>query len=385
MMKSTPTKTIKAPRVAATKTSRVAKNSGAVKAPRKAQLALLIAGHNERLVIEKTILSAIKAGMPAKHIYVVDDCSDDETRALAAAIVGRANTMRVQRSGKGLALTKAAKKFQLTQRYQWIHIADADGGFAPDYFKIFRASLNSAYAAATGYVRSLPGEGISQYRVLEYTIGMEVHRRFQSLAQTISVIPGPTSCFRADVFDQVNFANKSLTEDFDVTVQIHRKKLGKIQFIPRAVVYTQDPRTMRDFTKQITRWNRGTMQGVTRHRIGFRPQRIDAYLSYQILQSLMMIVNYTVLLPYIALTHHSVGVIALTFLYDVVLMFIMTMLVAFKADRKDILSAFPQIYLCRWVAVGVFIRAFVEVVILRKFRITEGHWENRRYKSAMTV
>jgi hypothetical protein len=27
----------------------------------------------------------------------------------------------------------------------------------------------------------------------------------------------------------------------------------------------------------------------------------------------------------------------------------------------------------------------VEVVILRKFRITEGHWENRRYKSAMTV
>jgi len=354
-------------------------------ATRKTQLALLISGHNERLVIEKTLRSAIKAGMPAKHIYVVDDNSDDETRALAAGIIGWQNTMRVRRSGKGLALTKAAKKFGLTKRYEWIHIADADGGFARGYFKIFRESLDTKYAAATGYVRSLPGESVSQYRVMEYTIGMELHRRFQALAHTISVIPGPTSCFRADVFDKVSFANQSMTEDFDVTVQIHRKKLGNIQFIPRAVVYTQDPPNLKAFTKQIIRWNRGTMQGVVRHRIGFRPQRLDVYLSYQILQNLMLIANYFVLLPFLAIMHKSAGVIALTFLYDVAIMFVMTLLVALKADRKDILSAFPQMYLYRWITMFVFIRAFVEVVVLRKYRVAPSHWENTRYKSVMTA
>ncbi|HSX30482.1 MAG TPA: glycosyltransferase family 2 protein [Candidatus Saccharimonadales bacterium] len=351
----------------------------------KHQLALLIAGHNEKLVIEKTIRSAINAGMQPQHIYVVDDCSDDNTRALAAAIIGRDNTMRVRRSGKGLALTKASKKFHLVTRYRWIHIADADGGFAQDYFKIFRKSLRSEYAAATGYVRSLPGESVSQYRVVEYTIGMEIHRRFQALTHTVSVIPGPTSCFRSDVFAKVNFANKSLTEDFDVTLQIHRQKLGRVQFIPKAIAYTQDPRTLKDFTKQITRWNRGIMQGVTRHRIGLRPQRIDAYLSYQVMQNLLLFLNYFVLLPYMAIRHHSLDRVALAFLFDVAVMFMLTFLIALKTNRKDILSAFPQIYCYRWVTLGVFLRAFTEVVILRKFRVSEGSWENRRYKSAMTV
>jgi len=353
----------------------------------KHQLALLIAAHNEEIVIEQTIRSAIKAGMRPQHIYVVDDNSSDQTRAIAASIIGISNTIKVRRSGKGLALTKAANRFKLTKRYRWIHVADADGGFAKDYFVIFRKSLRVEYAAATGYVRSLPGGSVSQYRVLEYTIGMEIHRRFQALTHTVSVIPGPTSCFRADVFEKVDFANKSLTEDFDVTMQIHRQKLGNVQFIPRAIAYTQDPRTTADFTKQITRWNRGIMQGMTRHKVGLRPQRIDAYLSYQILQNLMLFLNYFVLLPYMAVTRHSAHVLALAFLTDVLLMFSLTLVVAVKTDRKDIISAFPHIYMYRWLTLGVFLRAFFEVVILHRYRVTEGSWSTagRRYKSAVTI
>jgi len=96
----------------------------------KHQLALLIAAHNEEIVIEQTIRSAIKAGMQPQHIYVVDDNSSDQTRAIAASIIGINNTIKVRRSGKGLALTKAANKFKLTKRYRWIHVADADGGLA---------------------------------------------------------------------------------------------------------------------------------------------------------------------------------------------------------------------------------------------------------------
>lgn len=348
---------------------------------KRPMLALLIAAHNEELVLANTVKSAIAAGMPAEHIYIVDDNSTDKTTTIARGLVGRDNTIKVRRSGKGLALTKAAKHFKLTRRYRWIHIADADGAFSPDYFKVFRTSLRSKYAAATGYVRSLPGGPVSQYRVLEYTVGLEIHRRFQAMTHTVTIIPGPTNCFRADVFNKVNFANKALTEDFDVTLQIHRLKLGKIQYIPRAVAYTQDPKNVKDFTKQITRWNRGVMQGIQRHGVGRSFNRLDAYLSYQVAQNLIFFASYCIFIPYVAITHHSLNVVALTFLYDVFMTFMITLAVAMKARRMDILSAFPHIYAFRWVSVGVFLKAFVEVIFLRRFRHTEGTWSTvQRYK-----
>lgn len=348
---------------------------------RRPMLALLIAAHNEELVLENTIRSALRAGMPKEHIYVVDDNSSDHTSAIARTILGPRNVIKVGRSGKGLALSKANRHFNLTRRYRWIHIADADGAFSPDYFKVFRKSLRIKYAAATGYVRSAPGGPISQYRVMEYTVGQEIHRRFQALTHTVTVIPGPTSCFRADVFAQVDFANKSLCEDFDVTLQIHRKKLGKIQFIPSAVAYTQDPNSLADFKKQITRWNRGVLQGVRRHGIGKRATRLDAYLTYQVAQNLLFFLSYAIVVPFLAVTQKSADIVAMTFLYDVFITALITVLVAMKARRFDILAAFPHIYAFRFISLYVFLKAFVEVIILRRFQHTDGAWTTvQRYK-----
>jgi len=350
-------------------------------------LCLLIAAHNEEMVLENTIRSAIAAGMKPEHIYVVDDNSSDTTSQLARAILPRENVHKVRRSGKGLALSKASKKFVLTERYRWIHIADADGAFAPNYFYVFRKNLRVQNAAATGYIRSLPGKRISEYRVLEYTVGMELHRRIQSLLGVISIIPGPTSCFRADVFAQLDFTTKSMTEDFDVTLQIYRKKLGKIQFIPEAVAYTQDPLNTKAFIKQITRWNRGVMQGMSRHGIGRKASPIDAYLTYQLTQNLLLFLNCFIWVPYMMLHKGGSAFLATTFIMDVMLTLFITLLVAMKSRRWDAVSAFPVIYALKWLSLAVFVKAFVEVMILRKFRISSGVWDNgagRRYRMAIS-
>jgi len=354
---------------------------------RKPMLALLIAAHDESLVIEQTLRSAMRAGLSPEHIYVVDDNSSDNTGEIARTVLGKNNVARVRKSGKGLALSKGTKKFGLIEKYRWIHIADADGGFAPNYFRVFRRQLRIKYAAATGYVRSLPGGAVTQYRVFEYTVGLEIHRRFQTMTNTIPIIPGPTSCFRADVFKQLSFANKSLTEDFDVTLQLHRKKLGKVQFIPDAVAYTQDPQNMRDFINQITRWDRGLLQGIRRHRIGRHLSPIDAYLSYQIFMNLLLFVNYGIITPILAVRFQSLAVIAQIFVFDVLLTLGLATLVALRANRWDILSAFPFIYLYRWVSLAVFIKSFIEVSILGRFKVTDGTWSTaeRRYKSAANI
>lgn len=342
----------------------------------KPVMCLLVAAHNEELVLATTLRSAIAGGMAREHIYVVDDHSGDRTSEIARSILPHANVFKVGRSGKGLALSRAAAHFKLPKRYRWIHIADADGAFAHDYFAVFRQQLKFGYAAATGYIRSLQGKRISEYRVYEYTVGMELYRRVQALLGVISIIPGPTSCFRADVFEKLDFTNKALTEDFDVTLQIYRLKLGKIQFIPQAVAYTQDPLTIRAFLRQITRWNRGVMQGIVRHKIGRRFSPIDAYLMYQVGQSLLLFLNCFVWVPYMSMGRGGPAFASMTFLLDVLMTFFIVILVAMRTKRWEIISAFPVIYGIKWLSLGVFIKAFFEVVVLRKFRLTTGAWES---------
>jgi hypothetical protein len=80
---------------------------------------------------------------------------------------------------------------------------------------------------------------------------------------------------------------------------------------------------------------------------------------------------------------HSSTVVAIAFLYDVLITMITTLAVAARTKRWDILAAFPHIFILRWVSVVVFLRAFVEIMILRRFRTgTTGTWSTagRRYK-----
>lgn len=347
---------------------------------RKEFIALLIPAHNESVVLEDTIQSAQNAGLSKKHIYVVDDSSTDGTARIARSLLPMQNVCKVRRSGKGLAIQKAGKKFRLAERYRWVHIADADGQFAANYFTVLRRDLRVKHAAATGYVKSLQGGFISQYRAFEYTIGMEVHRRIQSPLGIIPVIPGPTSCFRADVFARLDFNAKTLTEDFDVTMQIYRQQFGKIQFIPAAKAFTQDPLTFRDFVRQITRWNRGVLQGMHRHKSFRAVAPIDLYLKYQIIQNFLLFINFFIWVPYIALSRFGGAALAAAFLYDVLLTLLFTLFVSVRIKRFDVLAAFPFIYALRWVSLGVFLQTFTEVVILRQHLQARGLWNNRRYK-----
>ncbi len=346
-------------------------NGSAAKRP----IALIISAYNEELVLEHTIRSAMAAGLSAHDIFVVDDKSADDTAAIARRVVGPLNVLTVNRSGKGLAIHQINEALRISQRYDWIHIADADGEFDSQYFNELTAHLDPDYAAATGYVTSLPGSYISKYRGFEYALGMDVTRRFQSMADVITIVPGPTSIFRADVFEQLDFNANALCEDFDVTLQIHRQGLGKILFIESAIARTQDPGTMRDYLRQITRWNRGVMQMFFKHRIGSTASRVDTYLLYQLAQNLLFFCMYAIWIPVITLMTGSIVYLALAFLSDVIIVLGFVLFAQIRTRRRDILPAFPVVYLLRWVSLAVFIKCFVEVFLLGRHRLANGVWE----------
>ena len=57
-------------------------------------------------------------------------------------------------------------------------------------------------------------------------------------------------------------------EDFNMTFEVHAKRLGRIAFRPgAAVAHTQDPDTLSDYARQMRRWTLGFWQTVRRHRV----------------------------------------------------------------------------------------------------------------------
>jgi cellulose synthase/poly-beta-1,6-N-acetylglucosamine synthase-like glycosyltransferase len=347
----------------------------------KRKLALVIAAHNEEMVLADTIASAKAAGQHPADIYVVNDSSTDATQEIAVRLLGEANVLEVTRSGKAKAVMQAIAHFRIVDRYYWMHIADADGVFTVTYFRELKSRLNLSYVAATGYIQSLKGGWISKYRLYEYTVGLEIMRRIQAFLGVIPVIPGPTSIYRTDVLNKLDFMGDTLTEDMDITFQIHRQKLGKIAFIPEAKTYTQDPRDFSDYLKQITRWYRGNFQVMQRHKIGRRMQRLDAYVSYVMLEQGILIAQ-LIAYPFMAWWSQSYGPLALMFITDFIVFLGFTIWAASINKRPDVIEAFPLFYVLRMVNLFVFMKAWYEIVVRRKFQSAAPGWDvaGRRYR-----
>jgi poly-beta-1,6-N-acetyl-D-glucosamine synthase len=353
------------------------------KRDRRRRIALLLPSHNEELILATTIKSAVAAGQALKDIYIVDDASSDRTRQVAMSLLPAENVLSVSHSGKAMAVRKAVTYFQIEKRYTWLHIADADSVFGPKYFHYYRKGLDAKkYGVAIGFVQSLRGNAISKYRVMGYTYGQQVVRRVQHLFGMITVFPGPVTCFRTDLLKELDFSSESLTEDFDITLQFHRKKLGGVAYIPKAINYTQDPLTYKDFTKQTARWYRGFFQGIRKFKIGTRFERIDMSLLYQLMEAFAQIFQFLVLMPIaIALTGNWM-IVPIMVLADFMVV-VMTALFATAASKRvSILTALPAFYVLRWTEVSIFIWAFIEIYLLRRYRTKIIGWQvaGRRYQ-----
>jgi cellulose synthase/poly-beta-1,6-N-acetylglucosamine synthase-like glycosyltransferase len=347
------------------------------------KLALIIPAHNEQMVVGDTIRSAIRAGQSPDDIYVVSDGSTDWTVELAYLVLPDGHVLDQPQMGKAMAMANGILNFGLVQRYEWIHIADADGVFADGYFDELRRRLSPKFVAATGHLQSLKGGWIAKYRVFEYTMGLEVMRRIQSLLGTIPVIPGATCILRTEIVEHLDFLHPSLTEDMDLTLQIHRRKLGKIAYIPQAKALTQDPKDFADYHRQILRWYRGGWQMIRRHGIGRRAGRIDAYMGFMVLEEIVLLMQVT-LLPIYCIAIGNYVPMATMFLVDLAAVLGITLWAAWLNRRPDIIAAFPLYYVLRFVNLYTFFRAWFEIVVLRKFGSDAPGWttEGRRYRIA---
>jgi poly-beta-1,6-N-acetyl-D-glucosamine synthase len=256
----------------------------------KGGVAIVIAAHNEELVIEKTLDSAMSQ-VPRGQVYVASDGSTDATTELALRRGANVLDLNPNR-GKAGAIVAAIDHFDLVERYDVVMLLDADTVLAADYLDsglpLFDDPEIVAVAGRASTIFSPPpataiGRILVTYRQRVYIAVQYLLKYGQAsrLVNVVSIVPGFASMYRTRVVKSIDIDAPGLSiEDYNMTFEIHAKSLGRIAFNPRAAIaHTQDPDTLRDYAKQVRRWSLGFWQTLLRHGWHARLFFVVAWLS----------------------------------------------------------------------------------------------------------
>ena len=123
--------------------------------PTRSEVAVIVAAHNEELVISKTIASA-SAMLPIENVFVVSDGSTDATSEIATAAGATVLDLQPNR-GKAKALSALIDEFDLASRFEIVLLLDADTQLAKDYFDTgLPLFADDSVVAVAGRASTLP-------------------------------------------------------------------------------------------------------------------------------------------------------------------------------------------------------------------------------------
>ena len=275
----------------------------AVPARDLSRVAVLMPAHDEEVVITES-LAAITALVPADQVHVVSDGSTDRTVELAEAmgvhVISTATNL-----GKAGALEEAIARFGLVDRFDYVLLLDADTRVQPGYFEAALPLFGDPdVAAVAGAVRSawdgqrlsLIGKILLCHRQRIYTLTQRLIKFGQTWARVNAthIVPGFASIYRARVLPEIDMNPPGLViEDFNMTFELYRRKLGRVGFTLDAVAETQDPDRLIDYVRQTRRWSLGLWQTV--RRLPPRPSLFGLMLCLLLLELVTAAVTFLVL------------------------------------------------------------------------------------------
>lgn len=329
------------------------------------RICVVIPAYNEELLVGRCIQSVLDAGVAPADIYVVDDKSSDRTAQCVRAFAGVQLLVNATNAGKLKGLQTAIAQFDLIRRYDYLALLDADSYVAHDYFTEVwtRFCRDERAVLVCGSPSSEPHNWLTAYRALEYGLTLSLFRRGQDRMNTITVAPGCASTYATRILNQLDWDGGTLVEDMDLTIQIHRKRLGTIAYAPEAVTHTQDPRRLAEYVGQLTRWYSGTWQVMRLHRLPWGRQRIDA--EFAVLAGEGLFYAFAMLLLPYALWQWPAAVLRLLLL-DQALWFVLALIFALKLRRPDIVWSFPAFLFVRVLNCSLLLQTFWREVVTNR-------------------
>lgn len=261
-------------------------------------VAVLMAAYNEALVIADSIRSLLQIVRP-EQVFIVSDGSTDQTAAIARGL--GVHVWEIENAGKARALQEGIAHFQLARRYAGVLFVDADTVIDVHYIdRALPYLADPRVAAVAGFARTLwqPAQTpfwnmlyIAHrervYLVLQYVL--KYAQAWFGVSVT-PIIPGFCSIYKAQVLSQIDIAAPGLViEDYNMTFEVHKHRLGSVILDPGITAYTQDPHTFTEYYRQVRRWHLGFWQTVRRH--GFWPSGFSLALLVYVTEVLVSAVT----------------------------------------------------------------------------------------------
>jgi cellulose synthase/poly-beta-1,6-N-acetylglucosamine synthase-like glycosyltransferase len=324
------------------------------------KISILIPCYNEEKTIRACLESCMRQSRKADEIIVIDDGSTDRTSKILATFKDK---IRVVRTPRNTGNKSKAQEFGLRFVKGDVFVT-TDADTLIHYNFLERIEMDFMYdkvIAVAGYVRSLRHNWLTACREIDYVMAQEIHKKAQSYINAIYVMPGCSSAFRTQFFRKyITFDHDTLTEDLDFTYKLHEMGF-KIRYDSKAIVYTQDPATLKAYMRQMSRWYSGGWQNLSKHKgLLFKKSgsALEISLSYAegLALSMMLIILPIINLPLF-------GAFMLLYLASSL---IISTYAAIMTKRYNLIAYFPLHTMVGIINSMLILKTFLKEVIFRK-------------------
>ncbi|MDS1002465.1 glycosyltransferase family 2 protein [Clostridium sporogenes] len=239
------------------------KDNNAEKCSPKKNFALVVAAHNEEMVIGKIIESLESLDYP-KNLYdifiIADNCTDN-TAKIAKTYDGIYVCERnvPDKRGKGYALEwMFSRLFKMDKSYDAIAIFDADNLVSKNFLKEMNYKMLKGYKVVQGYIDSKnPNDSwiTGSYSIAFWT----TNRLFQLARANLGLsnqIGGTGFCMDSETLKELGWGATCLTEDLEFTCKLVLNG-HKVGWAHNARVYDEKPLTLKQSWNQRKRWMQG--------------------------------------------------------------------------------------------------------------------------------
>lgn len=232
-------------------------------ARRLPKVSILIPAHNEAANIGKTLRSVFRLDYPKEklEVIVVDNASTDDTAEIARGFP-RARVLKISQKGKPVALERG---FELSSG-EVVGILDADTLVSRNVLRKMVGHFGDPKIGAVTNLITVDSKRnlLSRFQQLEY-MASALSKKLLSILDALYIAPGTLSLIRREAVKKVGFSGDTLTEDMDLALSLIKSDY-KIFHCLDARVKTIIPKTMKSWAAQRTRWYRGYIQNMQKHR-----------------------------------------------------------------------------------------------------------------------
>ena len=206
----------------------------------------------------------------------------------------------------------------------------------------------------------LPKSFLARLQVVEYIRAFLMARLAASRKGSLAIISGAFGIFRRDIAVAVGgYDTTTVGEDMELVLKMHRHMLDNkipyaVRYVPEPVCWTEAPEDFKFLSNQRTRWQRGALECLSRHRkMIFNPRygrlgmmTLPTFVLTDLISPIAEILGYILMLIFVLLgwidMRFFLGITALIFSYGVLISVLSLLMEQDKIERfsrpRDICS-----------------------------------------------